>query len=83
MELIILLALTGTLCITCFLLGVNTVQKVKEDKIVELPIKSPLKAIRERAERIENEKEQNKLDTIMQNIEAYDGTANNQRDIPR
>ncbi len=83
METLFTMALTGTLCIVCFYFGVNTAQKVKEDKVVELPIKSPLKAIREHQEHRENKKQQDRLDTIMRNIEAYDGTGSNQKDVPR
>lgn len=83
METLFAIALTGTLCIVCFYFGVNTAQKVKEDKEVELPIKNPLKAIREHQEHKENKKEQDRLETIMRNIEAYDGTEYNQKDVPR
>ena len=83
METIIAVIVTGILCNVCFINGVNTAQKVKEDKIVELPKISPLKAIREQIEHRENKREQDKLETIMQNIEAYDGTSNHQKDIPQ
>jgi hypothetical protein len=42
-----------------------------------------LKPIREHRAKKEAEKEQDKLDTIMRNIEAYDGTGNGQSDVPR
>ena len=41
---------------------------------------------RERKEteaKVEAENEQNKNDTIMRNIECYDGTSNGQRDVPK
>lgn len=83
METIIAIIVTGILCNVCFINGVNTAQKVKEDKIVELPRISPLKAIREQIEYKESKREQSKLETIMQNIEAYDGTGMNQKDVPQ
>ena len=83
METIIAVIVTGILCNVCFLNGVKTAQMVEEDKIVELPKISPIKAIREQIEYRENKREQDKLETIMQNIEAYDGTSNHQKDIPR
>lgn len=87
METILAILITGILCIVCFLFGVNTAQKIKEDKIVELPTINPIKTIREHQEyketKEEQKKEQNKIETIMRNIEAYDGTGNNQEDVPR
>ena len=80
---ILAMIVTGTLNIVCFFIGVNTVQKVKEDKMVELPTFNPLKVVREHHEHREFKKEQDKLETIMKNIEAYDGTSNHQEDVPR
>jgi hypothetical protein len=64
-------------------MGAKTVQNVKKDKDIELPNINPLKAIREQQEHKEQKKEQDKLETIMRNIEAYDGTSNRQEDIPQ
>lgn len=83
METIIAVIVTGILCNVCFINGVNTAQKVKEDKLVELPKMNPLKAIREQMEYRENKRELDKLETIMQNIESYDGTGMNQKDVPQ
>lgn len=73
----------GALCIVSFLMGARTVQNTKNDKDIELPNLNPLQAIRERQERKEQKKEQDKFETILKNIEAYDGTSNKQEDIPR
>ena len=82
MEILTILT-TGALCCVSFILGAKTVQNVKKDKDIELPNINPLKAIRERQEHKEQKKEQDKLETIMRNIEAYDGTSNRQEDIPQ
>ena len=82
MEILIILT-TGALCIVSFIMGARTVQNVKKDKDIELPNINPLKAIRERQEHKEQKKEQSKLETIMRNIEAYDGTSNKQEDVPQ
>lgn len=82
MEILTILT-TGALCIVSFIMGAKTVQNVKKDKDIELPNINPLKAIRERQEHKEQKKEQDKLETIMRNIEAYDGTSNRQEDIPQ
>lgn len=80
---ILTIIVTGALCCVSFILGAKTVQNVKKDKDIELPNINPLKAIRERQEHKEQKKEQDKLETIMRNIEAYDGTSNRQEDIPQ
>ena len=82
MEILTILT-TGALCIVSFIMGAKTVQNVKKDKDIELPNINPLKAIRERQEQREQKKEQDKLETIMRNIGAYDGTSNRQEDIPQ
>ena len=82
MEILTILT-TGALCCVSFILGAKTVQNVKKDKDIELPNLNPLKAIRERQQHKEQKKEQDKLETIMRNIEAYDGTSNRQEDIPQ
>lgn len=82
MEILTILT-TGALCIVSFIMGAKTVQNVKKDKDIELPNINPLKAIRERQEQREQKKEQDKLETIMRNIEAYDGTSNKQEDVPQ
>ena len=80
----ILLVLTvGTLCIVCFLIGAKVGQTVSKGKEIETPTLNPIKAARERQERKAAEETQSKIDTIMRNIEAYDGTDRGQEDVPR
>ena len=50
---------------------------------IEAPTLNPMKAIREREERKEADKESERLEIILQNIENYDGSPNGQRDVPR
>jgi predicted RNase H-like nuclease (RuvC/YqgF family) len=78
----ILLALVvGTLCIVCFFIGARVGQKVVKGEPIETPIETAKNAIREHQERKETERQQDKLDKIMRNIEAYDGTGNGQEDV--
>lgn len=72
----------GALCIVSFLMGAKTVQNTKKDKDIELPNLNPIKAIRDVQEHKEQKKEQAKYETILKNIESYDGTSNRQEDIP-
>ena len=80
----ILLALVvGTLNIVCFFIGAKVGQTVVKGESIELPEINPLNIIREREERKAAEEEQNRIDTIMRNIERYDGTESHQEDVPR
>ena len=67
--------------IACFLIGAKVGQKVVKGETIEVPTVNPLKAYKEHQEEKAAELERNKYDTIMQNIEAYDGTANGQKDV--
>ncbi len=80
---LLLILLTGALNVVCFLIGANVGQKVDKGEPIELPTINPIKAIREREDRRIADKEQNKLDTILQNIENYNGTSQGQKDVPR
>lgn len=73
--------LTGTLCCVCFLIGAKVGQKVSKGEAVELPSANPLRMVKESRERKQTEMEQDKLDTILRNIERYDGTAMGQEDV--
>lgn len=79
----ILLALTvGTLCIVCFFIGAKVGQTVAKGEKIEIPSVNPMNAVREHRAKKEAEMEQDRLDTIMQNIEKYDGTSRGQEDVP-
>ncbi len=80
----IVLALTvGALCIGCFLIGAKVGQTVSKGETIELPSINPLEAYRKHEAKKEAEKEAEKIETIMRNIENYDGTSNNQIDVGR
>ena len=78
---ILLVLIVSILNGVCFFCGLKTGMSVVKDKPIELPSFNPLKAHRERENKKEAEKEQDKLNTILQNIEAYDGTGANQKDV--
>lgn len=78
---IILILVVGILNIGCFLIGAKVGQKVVKGERIEIPSFNPLKAYREAQDRREAEREADRLDTIMQNIEAYDGTGLGQKDV--
>ena len=80
-AIIFIILITGTLNVVCFLIGAKVGQTVVKGDPVELPNLNPLEAIREHRERKEAEKEANKLDTIMDNINRYNGTGIGQKDV--
>lgn len=79
MELTILAM--GFVCMACFLMGVKVGQTVTKGEDVKLPSINPVQAVREHKQRKEAEIEQDRFDTIMQNIETYDGTSLGQKDV--
>ena len=74
----------GFICMSCFLLGAKVGQTVSKGETIETPSISvnPLEAHRKREAKREALAEQERFETIMQNIENYDGTGNNQKDVP-
>ena len=80
-ENILTIIALGTLNIVCFFVGAKIGQKVvkgEEIKAPEITIPTP---IRDYQKKKQAEAEQNRLETIMQNIEAYDGTSAGQKDV--
>lgn len=82
MEIFIILTV-GALNIACFFIGAKVGQKVSKGEPIELPKVDPMKPYRERKERKEAEREQDRYNTIMQNIDNYNGTSDGQKDVPR
>ena len=81
MEAIVILTICTLLNVVCFLIGAKVGQKVDKGEDIELPSINPMKAYREAQDRKQAEREADKLDTILQNIEAYDGTSMGQKDV--
>ena len=79
MEIVYMLAI-GFMCMACFLLGAKVGQKVVKGESIELP--DPMKPVREHRARKEAQMEQSRRDTIMRNIDSYDGTGYGQEDVP-
>lgn len=82
MEILLILTVS-ILNVGCFLIGVKVGQKVVKGEEVELPSVNPIKAYRESQERRQAQREADKLDIIMHNIEVYDGTSIGQKDVSR
>ena len=81
MEVITILAM-GFVCAACFLLGAKVGQTVAKGEPVEVPNINPVKAVEEHRAKKEAKQEKNKYDTILRNIDNYDGTPYGQEDVP-
>lgn len=81
MEIALVLAI-GAMNIVCFLIGAKVGQTVSKGEDVKLPTINPIEAYREHTAKKEAEMEQSRIDTIMRNIEGYDGTGKGQEDVP-
>ena len=81
MEAVTILAL-GFICMACFLTGAKVGQATAKGEKIETPTINPMEAWRNRQDKKETQAEQDKIDTILQNIESYDGTGRGQKDVP-
>jgi hypothetical protein len=82
MEVLILLT-AGAMCIACFIIGAKVGQSVAKGEKIETPSLPAIKLVKKRDEDREAEAERKRIDTIMRNIERYDGTGRGQEDVPR
>lgn len=83
MEAVLIIICTAFACACCFILGAQVGQRVSKGRDIEMPTVNPIKAVREHRARKEAEMAQDRIDTIMRNIESYDGTGKGQEDVPR
>ena len=73
----------GLICLSCFLMGAKVGQTASNGEPIETPKVNPMKIYREREAKRAAQKEEERIDTILQNIEGYDGTSRGQKDVPR
>ena len=78
---VLLMAVLAASNIACFLIGAKVGQKVSKGE--EIPLEMPKFDYGKQKARKEAEWEQNRIDTILRNVEAYDGTSYGQEDVPR
>lgn len=74
MELIISSTLFGVFIILSYTLGLKNGHKLSNNKSINMPSLNIPKKIREYKNSKEEQKEQERLETILQNIERYDGS---------
>ena len=78
---VLLMAVLAASNIMCFYIGAKVGQKTAKGEEVETPTINPFKAYREMEAKKEAEREQSKFDTIMRNIDNYDGTSYGQEEV--
>lgn len=83
METALIIALVGTLNLVCFFFGAKIGQTTVKGQNIEVPTLNPFEMAREHREKKEQRREQDKLKTMLENIDNYDGTGIGQKDIPR
>ena len=88
METLRILAIAGLMLVVtasnilCVMVGAKVAQALCKGEEVKVPNINPLDAYKEQKARNRAEREQNRQDTIMQNIDNYNGTAEGQKDVP-
>ena len=82
METIALLFLFGVFIILAYTLGLRNGQKLKNNEEIKIPEINPIKIVRNEIATFEQKKKQDAYDTMMANIDNYDGTGLGQKDIP-
>ena len=81
-ETILLITVVALINVLSFTIGAKIGQKIVRGEKIEMPKLNPMEVYREHQERKEVEREKDKIETIMRNIEKYDGTAKGQEDVP-
>lgn len=81
LEILILIISVGAMNVLCFLIGAKTGQKVVKGEEVTLPNLNPIEAVRTYEETRQQKKEEDNFNTMLENIEAYDGTSIGQKDF--
>lgn len=79
---IVLLGIMTVLLITATVFLVRVMRDISKD-MPKVEIPNPAKAYEEYKSKKEAKAEQDKIETILRNIENYDGTGFGQMDVPR
>ena len=77
----LLMVIMGAVNILCFMIGAKVGQTVAKGEKVEMP--NPLKAVQEHQARKEAEHQMSKVEAILHNVDAYDGTGYGQKEVPK
>ena len=78
---VLLLAVMAASNIACFLIGARVGQQASKGEEIKMPSVNPMEAVREHKAKQEAQWEQSRIDTILRNIDNYDGTGDGQEDV--
>ena len=67
--------------IMCLFIGINTAQKLIKNEDVKLPNLNPIEMVEDYKKSKKIEEENSKFNIIMNNIDNYDGTGANQKEV--
>lgn len=81
MIIIITNILTGVFILTSYTLGLKNGQKVKNEEKIETPTLNHIKKIAEIKQNKKAEEELEKISSIFENINNYDGTSASQKEV--
>lgn len=82
-DTILLIVAVALINVLSFTIGAKIGQKVVKGEKIELPKVNPMEVYREHQEKKAVAEELDKIETIMRNIERYDGTEAGQEDVPK
>jgi hypothetical protein len=82
MEVLLIIAAVAASNIVCFTVGAKVGQTVSKGEPVKMPSVNPLEAYRAHEEKKEAQRQQEEIETILYNVNNYNGTAAGQKDLP-
>lgn len=82
-DTILLIVAVALINVLSFTIGAKIGQKIVKGEKIELPKVNPMEVYREHQEKKALAEELDKIETIMRNIERYDGTEAGQEDVPK
>ncbi len=80
MEILLVLAVSMS-NLLCFIVAAKVAQATAKGEEIKLPSVKPLELIQEARAKAAAKEEQDKVATILRNIESYDGTAYGQEEV--
>lgn len=83
METILTILAVGTLNVACFFIGSKLGQKVAKGESIDLPNLNPMDMVRNHKDKMQARADTERMNVILQNIDAYNGTEVGQKDLPR
>ena len=81
MEIALIIAIVGLTNMCAFIKGAQIGQKVANKEEIKLPEINPIKAVEQKKLTKDQQKEIDKFNALMDNIDNYDGTGANQKEV--